>query len=88
MTDNDPISLQGTQFADLDYFIVQASFAPDGMEITFMEEQFTSEDAAVVTTVGAQLNDDPALNEVMRVVQENLNIAVVRAYQIIRDSKA
>lgn len=72
---------------NLDYFVMQAAFSPEAVELSFVEEATTSEEAAIVTTIAIAMDEeDLLLQKNFRQIQDLLNEMVVRGYQIVRDS--
>ena len=74
------------QESGLDYFAIQATFSGDDVEITFVEDAMTSEDASVISTIRVAIGDDPEFLSYVEKLQTTLNELIVRGYQTIRDS--
>jgi hypothetical protein len=72
---------------DLDYFVVQAAFGDNAIELSFMEDAFTTENVAVMQTIAINVLDDPALARSAHAVQELMNEMIVRGYQLLRDAQ-
>lgn len=74
--------------SELDYYIVQAGFNPDVVELTYAEDALSSESGAIMSTMQIIIeDDDPEMEVLMRDIQEKLNYVVTRGYQKIKDSR-
>ena len=85
MTNN--IDLQQTEFRELDYFVIQGSFTPEALEITYIDPALQSEDAGTMTTLALNIEEDIEATAILRQVQESLNWLVIHATQKIRDAQ-
>lgn len=81
------IDLQNTEYGELDYFVINAQFTPEALELSYIDPKFQTEEAGIVTTIAMTLEEEPEAAAILRQVQEGLNWLVITATQKIRDAQ-
>lgn len=75
-------------FEELDQFVVGAKFNPDIVELTFVEDEKSSESVSIVSTLQMEIADeDVDLQRYMIQIQEIFQEMITRGHQKARDDK-
>lgn len=72
---------------DLDFFVIQAAFSDENIELSYMCQDDTTENVALVHTVSININDDPMLWASLFATQEIFNQVIIHGHELLRDAR-